>query len=277
MELHDFHADDEIPWGRSFHENSVELCLNLSGHGTVGCRGAEARFDENTAGIYAHIREPLQASRPAGQRHRFVTFEYSQAFLERAFAGAQGAANTVVQESVFQRRVQSAVGGTRPLTTPQEAFALSIAQPPVAPALLPLWYESKALEGVAVFLSDPTPELFCTRQKRLDQERAARVRNILRSRLAEPPSLEQLSKEVGVSQFHLSRTFSKETGMTIPQFLRRIRMERAAELLCGGGHNVTQAAFAVGYASLGHFSKSFCEVIGCCPTLYPQALTLVRK
>ena len=65
--------------------------------------------------------------------------------------------------------------------------------------------------------------------------------------------------------------------MTIPQFLRRVRMERAAELLRAGRHNVTEAAFAVGYSSLGHFSKSFCEVMGCCPTLYPQARHFARR
>jgi AraC-like DNA-binding protein len=99
----------------------------------------------------------------------------------------------------------------------------------------------------------------------------------LRARLEDPPTLEELGQEVGVSQFYLSRTFSQEMGMTIPQFLRRIRMERAAELLRDGRHNVTEAAFAVGYSSLGHFSKSFCEVMGCCPTLYPHARHLGRR
>ena len=54
-------------------------------------------------------------------------------------------------------------------------------------------------------------------------------------------------------------------------------MEKAATLLQAGSHNVTEAAFAVGYSSLGHFSKNFCEVMGCCPTLYPQARNLGRK
>jgi AraC-like DNA-binding protein len=107
-------------------------------------------------------------------------------------------------------------------------------------------------------------------------DRVARVTAILRARLDAPPSLEELGREVGVSQFYLSRIFSEEMRMTIPQFLRRIRMERAAELLRDGRHNVTEAAFAVGYSSLGHFSKAFCEVIGCCPTLYPHARQLVR-
>jgi AraC-like DNA-binding protein len=46
-------------------------------------------------------------------------------------------------------------------------------------------------------------------------------------------------------------------------------MERAAELLKTGGHNVTEAALEVGYNSLSHFSAAFHETFGCCPGLYP--------
>jgi AraC-like DNA-binding protein len=65
--------------------------------------------------------------------------------------------------------------------------------------------------------------------------------------------------------------------MTIPQYLRQIRMERAAELLLGGRHNVTEVAMEVGYSSLSHFSKAFCTTIGCCPNLFPSAKALVAK
>jgi AraC-like DNA-binding protein len=67
----------------------------------------------------------------------------------------------------------------------------------------------------------------------------------------------------------LSRTFSQELGVTIPQYLRQLRMERAAALLLSGKFNVTEAAFEVGYASLSHFSQAFCQTMGCCPNLYP--------
>ncbi|PYJ87575.1 MAG: AraC family transcriptional regulator, partial [Verrucomicrobia bacterium] len=53
------------------------------------------------------------------------------------------------------------------------------------------------------------------------------------------------------------------------------RMERAAELLRSGRYNVTEAATEVGYASLSHFSKAFCETIGCCPVLYPMAKNVI--
>jgi AraC-like DNA-binding protein len=96
-----------------------------------------------------------------------------------------------------------------------------------------------------------------------------RVVALLRQHLVEPLGLEEIGRQVGSSPFHLSRTFSAETGTTIPQYLRRLRMERAAELLRSGKANVTEAALEVGYSSLSHFSQSFCQEMGCCPGLYP--------
>jgi AraC-like DNA-binding protein len=79
----------------------------------------------------------------------------------------------------------------------------------------------------------------------------------------------ELGRRVGCSPFYLSRTFSQELGVTIPQYLRQLRMERAAELLRSGKFNVTEAALEVGYSSMSHFSQAFCQTMGCCPNLYP--------
>jgi AraC-like DNA-binding protein len=83
--------------------------------------------------------------------------------------------------------------------------------------------------------------------------------------------LQDIGREVGCSPFYLSRTFSKEKGQTIPQFIRQIRLERAAALLRLGEHNVTEVALEVGYSSLSHFSQAFHQLFGCCPGLYPMA------
>jgi len=278
VETLDFRADRELDWGRSFHPDSVELCLNVTGRAEVTQAQKATEFRPNTAAAYAVADEPLQGTRAAGEAHRFVTIEFSREYLSRHLAGAESKVDPVVQRSVFGSRAQSAVGAPRLLTDAHRSLARGFMEPPVPPGALPLWYQSKVLEAVSVFLfAGEKQELFCARQKRLGNDRVERVREILRARMEEPPGLEELGREVGVSPFYLSRIFSQETGMTIPQYLRRIRMERAAELLREGRHNVTEAAFAVGYSSLGHFSKSFCEVIGCCPTLYPQARNLARK
>ena len=83
-------------------------------------------------------------------------------------------------------------------------------------------------------------------------------------RPAAPPTLEELSREVGCSPYYLSRTFSPKTGMTIPRYLRQIRMERAAELLKSRRFSVTETAREAGYHSLSHFSQAFCGTMGCC-------------
>ncbi len=274
LEQHEFQAGGELDWSRSFHSDSVELCLNLAGHGYLGAGSSRVEVKPGVAIAYAQAKETLPARRAKGERHRFLTLELRRDFLARQVAGAERALDDVVRQGALGNRPRSGIGKPKPISLAHEQLVARLAQPPVAPTALPLWFQSKVLELISEFLFAPVPEMFCERQKRLAHERVERVKDLLRARLEDPPSLEALGREVGMSQFYLSRTFSAEVGMTIPQYLRRLRMEKAAELLLAGGHNVTEAAFAVGYASLGHFSKSFCEVIGCCPTLYPHAKNL---
>jgi AraC-like DNA-binding protein len=277
LEWHDFRAATALDWGRSFHPGGIELCVNQSGAGEVRAGRQRTVFRAQTAGIYAAADGPIAAERQAGEAHRFLTLEMRREFLAQQLAGSEDAVHPAVRASLLDDRGRSFAGEAREFPQAKSALVEQLAMPPVAPGAFPLWYQGKVCELLAEFTFTPQAELFCARQQRLARERVERVQTILRARFAEPPTLEQLGREVGVSQFYLSRIFSQETRMTIPQFIRRVRMERAAELLRAGRHNVTEAAFAVGYSSLGHFSKSFCEVMGCCPALYPQARHLAKR
>jgi len=83
-------------------------------------------------------------------------------------------------------------------------------------------------DGRILFERRGPDENFCDRQKRVARERVDQVIGLLRQNLVEP-SLEEIGRKVGCSPFHLSRTFPR-AGMTISQYLRKLRMERAAEL-----------------------------------------------
>jgi AraC-like DNA-binding protein len=128
-----------------------------------------------------------------------------------------------------------------------------------------------------LFHAPADKEFFCQRQKRLSQDRVDRVIAVLKSDLAEPPALESLGRQVGCSPFYLSRIFSQHMGKTISQYIRQLRMEKAAELLRAGKLNVTQVAMEVGYSSSSHFSVAFHETFGCCPGLYPLATPTQRS
>jgi AraC-like DNA-binding protein len=216
--------------------------------------------------------EPLPATRQAHDHHRFVTLEFSRPQLQTQLAALEGELDPTMREVIFPTREQTVVSQPQPMSAEQRTIVASLTEPPVPKAAQILWYQSKALELMAHFLFEPKdPELFCMRQKRVARDRVERTKALLLRDLANPPAREMLGQEVGCSPCYLSRIFSREICLTIPQFLRNARMERAAELLRSGRYNVTEAATEVGYSSLSHFSKAFCETIGCCPVLYPAA------
>jgi AraC-like DNA-binding protein len=284
MEWHDFLARTDLDWAASFHPRCVELCLNLDGHGYVEGSGRRTDFTPNTAGFYRRDQEPLRARRVAGQRHRFLTVEFSCPFLARHLTDSKAMLHPVVRAAVEACPCEVVSGSTVRLSAGQQQMIATLRQPPVYAAAQPLWYQCKALELAVTFLfqAPPGQEFFCTRQQRLAQERVEQVVLLLKQDLAEPPALEELGRKIGCSHFYLSRIFSQSTGKTITQYLRQLRMEKAAELLRSGEYNVTEASLEVGYSSLSHFSAAFHETFGCCPGLYPvrtpaQQSTLNRR
>lgn len=277
IEWHDFQAKQEFDWASSFHPDCVELCLNLDGNGFVEGHGSRAEFAPNTAGFYYRRKEPLTAKRTAGERHQFLTLEFSCPFLAKHLAETKGMLHPVVRAAMESGPSEQVTGGTVRLTAPQLQIISTLRQPPVYAAAQSVWYQCKALELAVTFLVKPEEEFFCTRQQRLAQERVEQVMALLKQNLAEPPPLEELGKKIGCSHFYLSRIFSGQTGQTITQYLRQLRMEKAAELLKSREYNVTEVALEVGYNSLSHFSAAFQETFGCCPGLYPLATTTQRS
>ncbi len=79
---------------------------------------------------------------------------------------------------------------------------------------------------------------------------------------------EDLAEAATVSLRQLQRLFREELGSTPHQFIIMLKMERAAELLRSGGHNVTEVSFACGYADPAYFSKVFKKYFGCAPRDY---------
>jgi AraC-like DNA-binding protein len=270
FEWHDFTLEKEVDWGRSFHPGSVEICFNLLGRGLAGDGKRSLEFAPMTTAFYRQEGRRLTAIRSAGERHQFLTVEFSPAFLRAHFSGAEENLHPIVQGAITGTGLAAISEITR-LTAEHQQLINSLRHPPVFASAQPIWYRAKALEIMVAFLfsAPPEKEFFCQRQKRLSHDRVDRVIAILRSNPAEPPLLEELGRQVGCSPFYLSRIFSRHMGQTIAQYIRQLRMERAAELLSAGKLNVTEVAMAVGYASSSHFSTAFHETFGCCPGLYP--------
>jgi AraC-like DNA-binding protein len=74
---------------------------------------------------------------------------------------------------------------------------------------------------------------------------------------AEPLGIDDLAKTARMSRFHFSRLFRDETGQAPYQYLLRVRVAKAAELLRGGHCSVTEAALASGFSDLSRFASTF--------------------
>lgn len=270
FEWHDFKTHDELDWARSFHPGSLELCLNLDGQATLADARQTVELRPRTSAFYFQGEPPLKARRCAHETHRFITVEFAAEFLRQYLQREVRHLHPCVQAVLNQSPRCSVVTTPEPMGIGMLQLVESLHRCPVFKPAQEMWFRCKALELAAQsFFCPPEGGFFCTRQQRAACERAARAREILRERLADPPSLEELGRLVGCSPFYLSRQFSEATGLTIQQFIRQARLERAAELLRSGRHNVTEAALEVGYNSLSHFTTAFREAFGCCPGLYP--------
>ena len=95
-----------------------------------------------------------------------------------------------------------------------------------------------------------------------------RVRDTIDRSFDEDLDLEALARIASMSPDHLIRTFRSVFGETPHRYLQRRRIERAMFLLRTTDLDVTDVCFAVGFSSLGTFSRLFTNLVGEPPSSY---------
>lgn len=94
------------------------------------------------------------------------------------------------------------------------------------------------------------------------------VTNFLLEQHAQPLTLEQVARHVGLSAEHLARTFRKETGRTVFAHLEHLRVEQAKAQLAGSSLTVNEVALATGFGSASQLCRTFKRVTGETPLGY---------
>lgn len=92
--------------------------------------------------------------------------------------------------------------------------------------------------------------------------------NYISGHLAEALSLEVIADAVNVNPSYLSRIFSKECGETITEYITRVRIEKAKELLRLSNHYIYQVSEATGFNDPAYFSTIFKKYTGFSPKEY---------
>lgn len=99
-------------------------------------------------------------------------------------------------------------------------------------------------------------------------KRIAFLKKQLLANLRHLPTIEELARFVNLSESHLQQLFKREFGMPPLQYLRRLRLEKARQLLEESFKNVKEIGFAVGMADQTHFTRAFKDKFGLTPSEY---------
>jgi AraC-like DNA-binding protein/ligand-binding sensor protein len=81
-----------------------------------------------------------------------------------------------------------------------------------------------------------------------------------------------VAKVVNTSTFYFCKMFKKATGLHFTQYLARVRIEKAKNLLLNPNLRVSEIAYEVGFQSLTHFNRVFKKVTGQSPSAYRDQL-----
>jgi signal transduction histidine kinase/DNA-binding response OmpR family regulator len=82
--------------------------------------------------------------------------------------------------------------------------------------------------------------------------------------------VEQLSAEIGLSRVHVYRKIKHLTGLTVSEFVRNIKLKKAAVILQESGKSIAEIAYETGFSSPSYFSKCFKDLYNISPTEFVQ-------
>jgi AraC-like DNA-binding protein/ligand-binding sensor protein len=102
-----------------------------------------------------------------------------------------------------------------------------------------------------------------------------RAKEYIQQNQSEDLSLGQVAKAVNTSTFYFCKLFKKVTGLNFTDYVSRVRIEKAKNLLLNPNLRVSEIAFEVGFQSLTHFNRVFKRIIGQSPTEYRAQIKAV--
>ena len=105
----------------------------------------------------------------------------------------------------------------------------------------------------------------------LDEELVRKALNFVEENIDNPEySIEDLSKDLGLSKTHLNRKLQSIVDLTPLQFIRSIRLKRAAQLLTNSQYNINEISYMVGLNTLKYFNSHFKEEFQMTPSQYRE-------
>jgi len=145
------------------------------------------------------------------------------------------------------------------------------------PTIKNLYFKGKSYELLSLYFNKTEDANIEQCPFLVDETNVTKIRmakDIVISRMAEPPSLQELAHEIGLSLKKLKEGFKQIYGDSVYSFLFDYKMEVARKLLESGDHNVNEVGLRVGYSTASHFIAAFKKKYGTTPKKYITSTTI---
>ncbi len=139
-----------------------------------------------------------------------------------------------------------------------------------------LYFKGKAYELLSLYFNRSEDANIEQCPFLVDETNVIKIRkakDIIIFRMAEPPSLQELSEEIGLNLKKLKEGFKQIYGDSVYSFLFDYKMEVSRKLLESGEHNVNEVGLRVGYSTSSHFIAAFKKKYGTTPKKYLMSLS----
>jgi AraC-like DNA-binding protein/ligand-binding sensor protein len=100
----------------------------------------------------------------------------------------------------------------------------------------------------------------------------ASAKRFVQEHVEEPITLGKVVSYVNVSRFYFCKLFKKATGMTLTEYVSRVRVEKAKSLLVDSSLRISEVVYAAGFGSIPQFNSVFKRHVGMPPTQYRATL-----
>ncbi|MDV7137483.1 AraC family transcriptional regulator [Maribacter sp. TH_r10] len=144
------------------------------------------------------------------------------------------------------------------------------------PSIKELYIMGKVYELISLYFNKSTDADLEQCPFLVDEDNVKRIRQakeIMIAHMAEPPSLPELAKQIGLSLKKLKEGFKQIYGDSVYSFLFDYKMEYARRLLETGQNNVNEVGIRVGYSTSSHFIAAFKKKYGTTPKKYVMSLS----
>ena len=163
-----------------------------------------------------------------------------------------------------------------PFTSSIAVVLSQILQAKVHDSMKSLYFKGKVYELLSLYFNkneDPSLEQ-CPFL--VDEENVRKIRkakDIILERMSDPPSLENLATEIGLSLKKLKEGFKQLYGDTVFAYLLDHKMEEARRMLDSQKFNVNEVGLKLGYSTASHFIVAFKKKYGTTPKKYLGSLS----